>query len=203
MSHAATVRHRAPIVGIAAGLLLRAPLAAGAQPESTASHTGLEACASIADGANRLACYDQLAGRASPSTRQPLSKASAPASSRPSAAPVPAQASGNGATSTASAAAPAAPPPMPAPPAGAFGSYSAEHPKAPPAASKLEAAVTSVSHSPSGRMTVSLEGGALWELEDADPLLAVGDVVTITRAALGSYLMQTPTRRTHRVRRLR
>jgi hypothetical protein len=49
---------------------------------------------------------------------------------------------------------------------------------------------------------VLLDGDALWELDEADPLLAVGDVVTITRAALGSYLMQTPTRRLHRVRRL-
>ena len=42
-------------------------------------------------------------------------------------------------------------------------------------------------------MTVTLDGGALWELvDDSDPLLAVGDTVTITRAALGSYLMQHP-----------
>jgi hypothetical protein len=52
-------------------------------------------------------------------------------------------------------------------------------------------------------MTVTLDGGALWELvDDSDPLLAVGDTVTIKRAALGSYLMSTPTKRTHRVRRL-
>ena len=57
--------------------------------------------------------------------------------------------------------------------------------------------------SASGRMTVSLEGGAVWELDDADPLLAVGETVTITRAAFGSYIMHTPRHRTHRVRRLR
>jgi hypothetical protein len=51
-------------------------------------------------------------------------------------------------------------------------------------------------------MTVSLAGGALWVLDDADPLLTVGETVTITRAALGSYLMKTPSQRTHRVRRL-
>ena len=59
-----------------------------------------------------------------------------------------------------------------------------------------------VGHSPSGRMTVTLEGGALWELEGGDPLLGVGDVVTITRASLGSFLLQTPSRRTYHARRL-
>ncbi len=52
-------------------------------------------------------------------------------------------------------------------------------------------------------MTVALEGGALWELDQDDPLLAAGNTVTLTRAALGSYLMRTPTGRSHRVRRLR
>jgi hypothetical protein len=33
-------------------------------------------------------------------------------------------------------------------------------------------------------------------------LLAAGDTVTITRAALGSYLLRTPSKRIHRVRRL-
>jgi len=192
---------RSLTVGIAAGILLRAPLAAYAQPESSASQGALQACASIADSAGRLACYDQLAGRAAAGAGQPLSKSHAPPSTGSPPSPAPAQASGNGATATAPAAALAVP--LPAPAAAAFGAYAAEHPKPPPAASKLEGAVTAVGHSPSGRMTVSLEGGALWELEDADPLLGVGDVVTITRAMLGSYLMQTPTRRTHRVRRVR
>ncbi|HUX74075.1 MAG TPA: hypothetical protein VMV25_09330 [Steroidobacteraceae bacterium] len=50
---------------------------------------------------------------------------------------------------------------------------------------------------------MTLEGGQLWELYDADPLLAIGDLVTIHRAALGSFLMYTPTGRRHRVERLR
>ena len=69
-------------------------------------------------------------------------------------------------------------------------------------AQSLEGRVTGVGRSVSGRMTVSLEGGALWELFEADPLLAAGDAVIITRATLGSYLLRTPTGRTHRVRRL-
>jgi hypothetical protein len=52
-------------------------------------------------------------------------------------------------------------------------------------------------------MTVTLEGGQLWELEDADPLLAAGDTVTIARASFGSFLLETPSKRSHRARRLR
>jgi hypothetical protein len=50
---------------------------------------------------------------------------------------------------------------------------------------------------------VALEGGQVWELEEADPLLAVGDTVTLRRAALGSFMMGTPAKRSHRARRLR
>jgi hypothetical protein len=83
-----------------------------------------------------------------------------------------------------------------------FGLYPAEHPKPPPVASSLEARVTALGKDAAGRMTVSLEGGALWELDESDPLLAVGETVTITRAALGSFLLKTASSRTHRVRRL-
>jgi hypothetical protein len=84
-----------------------------------------------------------------------------------------------------------------------FGLYDEEHPK-PAVAPWLEANVVAVGKSVGGRMTVALEGGALWELEgyDSDPLLAAGDAVTITRATLGSYLLHTPSHRTYRVRRL-
>jgi hypothetical protein len=70
-------------------------------------------------------------------------------------------------------------------------------------AASLEARIVALGRMADGRMSVSLESGAVWELDQADPLLAVGDTVTLTRAAFGSYLMQTPTRRTHRVQRLR
>jgi hypothetical protein len=69
-------------------------------------------------------------------------------------------------------------------------------------AASLEAPIAAVGKSASGHMTISVEGGAVWELDEPDPLLRVGDVVSITRAALGSYILYTPSRRTHRVRRL-
>ncbi len=61
------------------------------------------------------------------------------------------------------------------PPKETFGLYEAEHPKPPPAAPSLEARVVALGKSANGHMTVSLEGGAVWELDDSDPLLAVGE----------------------------
>jgi hypothetical protein len=150
-----------------------AALSAGAAA-TTVSETALRACAGIDSDADRLACYDHLVGRS-------VSRAAA----------------------TVTAAAASAPPPTP-PSAQNFGLYAAEHPKPPPAAAAatLEARVASVGSSASGHMTVLLEGGALWELDDADPLLAAGATVTITRAVLGSYIIHTPSHRTHRARRL-
>lgn len=164
-----------------AGLSWWATVLAGApQGPGAGSASALQACAEIADPGGRLACYDRLAGRAA----APPAAASVPGATQPAAG----------------VAAPASPAP---PPKGAFGLYQAEHPAAPPAAASLTARVIGLGVSGSGRPTVALEGGQLWELDERDPVLADGDVVTIKRAALGSFLMTTPTRRTHRVHRLR
>jgi hypothetical protein len=172
------------VPGLLAVLILPRPvIALGAQDQPQTPQSALRVCADLAADAARLACYDRLAGRTAAGT--PVRQAGAPRAAPPAAA-----------------AAPAAPVPAP-PPSESFGKYAAEHPKPPPAAKSLEAAVVALGKSPSGKMIVTLEGGALWELDAADPLLAVGDVVTITRAAFTSYIMSTPTRRTHHVRRLR
>ncbi len=161
-----------PLAGLATFTLI---------PASAQTPGSAAACASIEDPTQRLSCYDRAAGR--------------PAA--PHAPPVPAAP----AASAAAVAAPAAAAPAAANPQ-SFGLYQAEHPTPPPAASTITGTVVSVSTSPSGRATVTLEGGQLWELVDSDPLLAAGDVVTIRRAALGSFQMTTPSKRTHRVHRL-
>jgi hypothetical protein len=94
-----------------------------------------------------------------------------------------------------------APPPAEVPKQ-SFGLYAAEHPAAPKAAGLLNAKIVAIGASADGRTRVSLDGGQLWELDAADPLLANGDSVTIKRAALGSFIMTTPTGRTHRAHRL-
>jgi hypothetical protein len=185
----------------------------GAQVQPQVPQSALRACASIVADAERLACYDRLVTPAganpapAPAAATPPAVV-APSSAAPAAAPPAVVAPPSAAPAAAPPAVvvpPSAAPAAAPPPTQSFGMYAAEHPKPPVAvaAAALEAAVVALGTSPSGKMTVQFEGGALWELEEADPLLAVGDVVTINRAALGSYLMHTPTRRTHRVRRLR
>jgi hypothetical protein len=164
-------------------------------PTAAVAQSTLADCAAISAAAERLACYDRLAGHtgasvAGPAAAMPPAAATAPAAG---AVPVP-----NGAPT------PAAPPAAAAKalPKDSFGLYAAEHPAPPPAAADLSARVTALGVSESGRMTVALDGGAVWELAEADRLLAVGDTVDIRRAALGSFLMVTPSKRMHRVRRL-
>jgi hypothetical protein len=66
----------------------------------------------------------------------------------------------------------------------------------------IKASVAGLGTSPIGRMLVELDNGQSWELDSADPLLTVGNAVTIERGALGSFLLTTPSRRTHHVRRI-
>jgi hypothetical protein len=189
------LRRLSPWAVLCAALGLPAAVSADADTPATVPQSALHACAIIAAASERLSCYDRLSGRAVQSAA-----AAAPPPAAPAAPPAAVQAS-----PAAAAPPPAAPPAAAAaaavPPKESFGLYAAEHP-APRVASSLQARVVAVGNSASGRMTVSLEGGQLWELDDADPLLAVGETVSIHRAALGSFLMQTATKRTHRVHRL-
>ncbi len=142
-------------------------------------------CTAIEDPTLRLRCYDQAAGRPQP----PKAAVPAPPVAPPAAAAAAAAAG-------ASSAAPAAAAPR------AFGQYETEHPKPAAMPSSVTAKVVAVGGSSSGRSTVTLEGGAVWELAEPDELLAAGDEVTVRRASLGSYFMDTPSHRRHRVRRL-
>jgi hypothetical protein len=183
-------------------------LACAAQPAPTPSSQALAACASLTDSAERLACYDKVVGRGT----APVAAAPSAAPAQPAGAPPPPTAApGSKATLVAPAAPASNAPVTPTPPGSAapapsspqsFGLYSVEHPKV-AVSPTLEARVVALGKSKDERTTVILDGGAVWELlDEADPLLAVGDTVTLRRAALGSYLMYTPTQRTHRVRRL-
>jgi hypothetical protein len=201
-----------------------AALAVDPAPQAV-SASALQACAALATESARLACYDKLAGRApaAPAATAPAAAAvpaPAPAAVAPVAAPAAgAFAVGDGAApAAASRSAPAtapntptaagtarAPAPATAAPASpeAFGLYSAEHPKAEVLTTKAETLkILAVTASPNGYPLVQLEGGQVWELSDADPLLASGVTVTIHRAALGSFLMTTPSGRIHRARRV-
>lgn len=205
---------------VAAALAAIAASAASAGPQED-----LSVCGAIADSAERLACYDRLAGRPAAPAPKPATAVPSPAASSttPSATASPAAASPAASPAAPSPAAPtavavpappataapalpgtAAKPATPAADASSFGSYSAEHPDAAPVVPQsLNARVTALGKTIDGRPTLTLEGGALWLLDEVDPLLAVGDTVTIRRGVLGSFLLETPTRRLHHVRRIR
>jgi len=158
---------------------------------SQSSSNDLNTCAAIQTQAERLACYDKLAGRGA--TPQPAAATpqpgppSAPAAA-PDSVPTPAAASTSPAPGTPEA----------------FGLYKAEHPAAPKSpVETVTGKVVDLKYDPYGRETISLEGGAVWQLAGSDALLAKGDEVTIKRATMGSYLMTTSAGREHRVKRLR
>ena len=176
--------------------ILAACAAGGAFAEDP---NGLAQCSSISNTAERLACYDRLAGRASASKASP----SFPAAAAPAAAPV---------SAAPAAAAPAAATPVPAGTSSAndFGlsKVQKEHANAassaPAEIKSITARVTGFREGPNGRPRVILDNGQTWEYEeDGDYLLALGDSITIRRASLGSFLLVTPAKIVHRVRRIR
>jgi hypothetical protein len=165
---------------IAAALLSACHLSAGAERRADLEGA-LARCAAIADRDQRLACYDALAApQTAPAVAAAPTPLTAPAvASAPSPAPV----------SAATA------------PAAAAENFGQPPPRKEEVAS-ITAAIVSFGQTSTGHLTAKLDNGQLWELEDSDPLLAVGDSVTIRRGALGSFLLTTSAKRTHRVRRI-
>ncbi|MGA2779112.1 MAG: hypothetical protein ABSF94_16265 [Steroidobacteraceae bacterium] len=170
---------------------------AAAGDSAASLQQGLAHCATIVAGNDRLGCYDALAAA---QTR--MAVPSAPAASKP---PSPAASPGASASIVPQAAPAPVPAAAPAPAKEDFGLSPAQlqknQPDQKPIAS-ISASVARIGTSPIGRMLVILDNGQSWELDSADPLLAVGDAVTIQRGALGSFLLTTPSRRTYHAKRL-
>jgi hypothetical protein len=158
--------------------------AGGALAEDTGVHDAPAPCIGISSSADRLACYDKLAGRVS-----------APKAAAVTAAPAPA------------ATVAATPAPAAAPTAEDFGLsqvQKAASSSSPPEIKSVSAKVAGFGHSPSRRTQVTLDNGQVWEYqEDPDSLLSIGDSVTIKHAALGSFILLTPTKLSHRVSRVK
>jgi hypothetical protein len=166
----------------------------------------LSRCAVTADRDQRLACYDGLASRYAHIAAPP-----APATTRTASAVVatstPTHSTPSASTTTASVAASATAPPevSTTESKSEFGLTAVQVRKdtsAPVRLQSIEGVVTGFGQSSLGRPTVRLDNAQSWELNEADPLLSVGDEVTIRRAAMGSFLLMTSTKRMHRVRRI-
>jgi hypothetical protein len=152
-------------------------------------------CASIAAADERLACYDSVAVR----------RSAAPAPAAPAAAGTKATARATAtAPATTTAAAPAAA--ATATQAGSAESKSfglTEHKVASPnAPDSVHAQVAQVIEDRLGNVSVRLDNGQAWSLNESGVTLKQGDAVTIRHAAMGSFLLVAPDRRSYRARRL-
>ena len=153
--------------------------------------SGAASCQLIADDARRLACYDQVFGRPGEGASVPA----AAAAPTPAAAAPPSQA--------------AAAPPQAAPPAEEFGlseeqrNQKKQDPA--PVIQRIESHVVAIERLPRDRFTLTLENGQKWTLLEPTPMprFHVGELITIRKAALNSFLALGPSAGTGvRVRRL-
>ena len=142
-------------------------------------------CAAIQAPDSRLSCYDALAHRPSDKVPPAAKAAPSPAPPVPSAAAVQAPAT---------VAAIAADPQN-------FGLTAVQQHTADLGPKAETAHISIVSSDQSGRTFVVLDSGQTWTVMDSDGRLNSGDAVTIKRAALGSFLMLTPSNHSYRVRR--
>jgi hypothetical protein len=142
-------------------------------------------CAAITAADERLACYDSLAMRRSVTAPAPAAPQAAGrddgGAASPPRAPV-----------ATSAVAPAQPQ--------SFGL--SEHKVAPAGPDSIHAIVTQVTENAQGNVSVRLDNGQSWSLNEPGASLKQGDTVTIKHASLGSFLLVAPDRRSYRARRL-
>jgi hypothetical protein len=171
-------------VALAVGLAgLALPVSGGAPPTLSAE---LARCATLPVGEERLACYDAVTCAALTDDNERLACYDAltkAKSARPPTAPV-ATAGSDPARGDAG-----------------FGAVQLKKPTKPQGPEQIKATVTRVSAERQGTVSVLLDNGQTWTLHESEPRLTSGDLVTIRRASLGSFLMITPTRHSYRVQR--
>jgi hypothetical protein len=182
-------------IGAALILMATAAAATAAAP----SNDDMARCAVIPAPDSRLACYDALAHR--PADKMP--SAAAKSTPAPAPTPVPAPAAVPAAAPAAAAAqAPVSAAAIAADPKN-FGLTPAQQHTADLGPKSITAHISIVSSDQVGRTLVVLDSGETWTVMDNDGRLSSGDAVTIKRAALGSFLMLTPSNHSYRVRRLK
>ncbi|HMH87039.1 MAG TPA: hypothetical protein VK523_00245 [Steroidobacteraceae bacterium] len=179
---------------IGAALVLMA--AAAAATAAAPSNDDLARCAVITAPDSRLACYDALAHR--PTDKMP--SAAAKSTPTPAPAPVPASAAAAAAPAAAAAQAPVSAAANAADPKN-FGLTAAQQHPVDAGPKAIAAHIAVVSSDKLGHTTIVLDSGQTWTVLDDDGRISAGDAVRIKRAALGSYLMFTPSNHSYSVRR--
>jgi hypothetical protein len=169
----------------------------------------VNACAAVDDDRQRLACYDQLFRPAHAPSENATADAISPPATGPSRADEVAPAGVAAAAvsapprpAVANAPAPAsqgsAPPAAPASPTEKFGLSAEEiesrRPQVAVEIESIESRVVSVRGLPRDRFVLTLENGQVWEQTEPTPRqrFYAGDVITIRKAALGSFLASGP-----------
>jgi hypothetical protein len=96
-------------------------------------------------------------------------------------------------------------PAKPAPAAEQFGRPAKPAPAAAAAPASVTAAVTALDRLRDGKFVVTLDNSQVWSQSEinSQALVAIGDTVTVRRAALGSYLLVTKAGIATRVKRVR
>jgi hypothetical protein len=184
-------------------ILMLVAATSAATAAAGSSSDDMARCAAIQAPDTRLSCYDALAHRPAdkvpPTVAKTASSPAAPpassaASTSPgSAAPVP---------SAAVVQAPAAVAAIAADPQN-FGLTAVQQHTADLGPKSETAHISIVSSDQTGRTFVVLDSGQTWTVMDSDGRLNSGDAVTIKHAALGSFLMLTPSNHSYRVRRVK
>jgi hypothetical protein len=169
-------------------------------------------CAAIGEDAERLACYDRIF-RAPADTVPAVTGTGSSAAGAAATATVVPDAKVGVATNTAAGVAPAVATAAPAAatPQDDFGlTEAAKQARLPEESRKkqpesVSGTVAKVARQPAGEFVVTLDNGQVWTQLQVDPRarVAVGDTVTIRKAALGSYLLVTASRYATRVRRVK
>ena len=179
--------HRAPLTA----LLIASPaaFAAPAQAQDAAQfQTRMQACGTIKDKSDRLACYDS-ATRAAPAAPATVARAAPPT------AAVPAAAERN------------APPALATTPAQSFGieTVRRDRPDRPKPLDRITARAVSAQDNGIGHWLITLDNGARWQLLEREPDFIPprrDEAVQIRRGALGGYLMDLSHQNSVRVTRI-
>jgi hypothetical protein len=193
---AASVSRHPLALALLMGVVAPACAAADPPPAIAPSAAEMARCAAIGSRDARLACFDAL------SAAQPVAIGS------PGPAPTPTPAP----TRVAPATPAAAPQPAPSRPEPAvvsaadaerdFGLRAVQRHDEPRGPAAIHAHIVSMTRDALGHTEAVLDNGQTWTFTNEDPRLASGAAITIKRAALGAFLVLTPSNHSFHARRI-